>query len=99
VRLTASQIEAIRETVRRLLGNGAKVWLFGSRADPSAKGGDIDLLVETETPLANRAAAAARLAGELQLALGDQKIDLIVVDPHTPARPICRIARETGVLL
>jgi hypothetical protein len=31
--------------------------------------------------------------------LGDQKIDVIIVDPETLEQPIHEIARQTGVML
>ena len=33
----------------------SRIWLFGSRADDIRRGGDIDLLVETDAELSNRA--------------------------------------------
>jgi predicted nucleotidyltransferase len=80
-------------------GPNTRVLLFGSRADDSARGGDIDLLVEVDHPLTNRAAAAARFAAKLQLTLGDQRIDVLLVDPTTSPRPIHDVARQRGVPL
>lgn len=75
------------------------VYLFGSRIDDSAVGGDIDLLVETHQPLENRASMAARYTARLQRALGDQRIDVLLVDPTTCHQPIHERARERGVAL
>jgi predicted nucleotidyltransferase len=75
------------------------VLLFGSRADDHVRGGDIDLLVEVDHPVSNRAAAAARLTAQLQIALGDQRIDIILVDPNTIPQPIHTTAQQTGVAL
>ena len=99
MRLTSQQIATIRQVVAEQLGSDARVLLFGSRVDDAARGGDIDLLVETERGLANRAAEASRLAAKLQLALGDQRIDVLIIDPTTRLQPIHRAARETGVAL
>lgn len=99
VRLTEWEIETIRSTVKRLFGKRARLILFGSRTDRQARGGDIDLMIETDERLPDRAALAIRLTSELQRQLGDQKIDVIVVDPDTPLQPIHRIARQTGVWL
>jgi predicted nucleotidyltransferase len=44
MRLTTNQITAIREEAGRLDPH-AEVFLFGSRVDDSARGGDVDLLV------------------------------------------------------
>ncbi|WP_457624397.1 nucleotidyltransferase domain-containing protein, partial [Persephonella sp.] len=48
VRLTDRQIEGIKNAVREVFGDSARVYLFGSRTDISKKGGDIDLLVLVE---------------------------------------------------
>ncbi|MBI2383780.1 MAG: nucleotidyltransferase domain-containing protein [Gammaproteobacteria bacterium] len=99
MRLSPEQTKAIRDRVRALLGAHARVSLFGSRVDDYACGGDIDLLVEVGEPLSNRAAMASRLAAELQIALGEQRIDVVLVDPLTPVQPIHEVAHKQGVLL
>lgn len=99
VRLSAREIEIIRATVNCLLGDGARIRIFGSRAKVDEKGGDIDLLIETEQKLADRVSTACWLTSQLQMQLGDQKIDAIIVDPETPEQPIHEIARQTGVML
>ena len=54
LRLSAREIEIIRTTARRLLGAHALIRVFGSRARQDEKGGDIDLLVETDERQPNR---------------------------------------------
>jgi predicted nucleotidyltransferase len=99
VRLTKFQTDNIRRVARRVLGEGARVTLFGSRAVDGTSGGDIDLLFETDTVLPNRADALCHLHGALILALGERKIDIILKDAATPTAPVFEIARRTGVLL
>ena len=99
MRLPPNQARTIREKAQATFGPGTRVLLFGSRIDDHLRGGDIDLLVEVDHPVSNRAAAAARLAAELQIALGDQRIDIILVDPNSNPRPIHTVARRTGVPL
>lgn len=99
VRLSAREIEVICATVHRLLGDGARIRIFGSRARLDEKGGDIDILIETEQKLADRVASACRLTSQLQMQLGDQKIDVIIIDLETREQPIHQIARQTGVML
>ncbi|UJP07287.1 MAG: nucleotidyltransferase domain-containing protein [Nitrosomonas sp.] len=98
VRLSAREIGIIRATVHRLLGDNARIRIFGSRARLDEKGGDIDILIETEQKLADRVSIACRLTSQLQMQLGDQKIDVIIVDPETPEQPIHQIARQTRVI-
>jgi len=99
MRLTESQRAAIKTTVSNVIDAGSRVWLFGSRADDAKRGGDIDLMIETEKTLPNRVAALCRLEGSLVMRLGDRKIDIILKDARTPEAPIHRAAREHGVLL
>ena len=46
MRLSSSQIEMIRHTAHLVLGDCARVTLFGSRVNDQAKGGDVDLMIE-----------------------------------------------------
>ena len=99
MRLTAAQADIIRQTARRRFGDGVRVWLFGSRVDDSARGGDIDLLVEIGTAPDNAFRESIAFETDLQLALGDQKIDILLRHPGISEAPIHRIARKTGVEL
>lgn len=99
MRLTTTEQRIIRAKVNEMFGDDSELRLFGSRADDSARGGNIDLFVQVGYVLNNRAAAASRLAAELQLALGDQKIDVVVVDPDTPPQPVHAAARTSGIAL
>ena len=48
VRLSEYEIRTIKETAKEIFGNNAKVYIFGSRADLTKKGGDIDIFIETD---------------------------------------------------
>lgn len=99
MRLTLDQIQAIKQTAHAVLGEDARVILFGSRADDAKKGGDIDLLFETDHPVGNRATTVGALYVSLIRKLGDRKIDIILRDVATPAAPVLEIARQTGIQL
>ncbi len=99
IRLSAQEIDIIRATANRLFGDNICIRLFGSRVRENEKGGDIDLMIETPQHLPNRVATACRLVSELQIQLGDQKIDVLVTDPSIHEQPIHQIARQTGVIL
>ncbi len=45
MRLTPTQIDAIKNAAHAVLGEGAQVSLFGSRVDDARRGGDIDLYI------------------------------------------------------
>lgn len=99
MRLASDQIERIVQASRELLGPDARVWLFGSRVNDDARGGDIDLLVEAGYPVARPVWTAAQLTARLQRRLGDRRIDVVVTDASAPQEPIHHIARLEGVLL
>jgi len=99
MRLSKNQIEVIRRTVREIFGAEADVKLFGSRANDDARGGDIDLLVEMPTIVVEPERKTLQLVARLQLRLGDQPIDVLVLDPSTPRQPIYEQAIRTGIKL
>lgn len=99
MRLADEQIAAIKQIASRVLGVPNQVWLFGSRVDDTQRGGDIDLLVETDAVLGNRAQAICRIYGAMIMTLGERKIDLLLKDGQTPPAPVFEIAKRTGVLL
>lgn len=98
MRLTQEEVQHIKHNVRDVFGVGARVFLFGSRVDDAKKGGDIDLFIDID-PLCveDEFAQAARLSVQLKLALGDQKIDIVVA--RNPNRLIEQEIRRTRVLL
>ena len=57
MRLTPSESQTIAGLARESFGPQTRVFLFGSRTDDAARGGDIDLYIETtlDTPAALRA--------------------------------------------
>lgn len=93
MRINPDQVLAIRETIAQVDAQ-AEVFLFGSRADDTRHGGDIDLLV-----MSTRISPDQRRKIKLRLLdlLGAQKIDLIVAPDET--RPFVRIARKQGIRL
>lgn len=99
MRLTQLQQKIAKSTVQRVLGTVSTVWIFGSRADDTLRGGDIDLLIETDAVLPNRAKILCQLHGALTFALGDRKLDILLKDARTRDAPIFNIAKRTGVML
>ena len=67
--------------------------------DDAKKGGDIDLLFETDRQVPNRATLIGQLYVSLIRKLGDRKIDILLKDISTPAAPVLEIARQTGIQL
>jgi predicted nucleotidyltransferase len=85
MRVSDRERSAIREAVARHFGADARVLLFGSRTDDDRRGGDIDLYVETDLAPAEANRAKLLTIADVQLAIGEQKIDLVVsplMDPR-----------------
>lgn len=99
MRLSQQTQQIIRDTVREVFGVEAKVKLFGSRINDDARGGDIDLLVELPSITAEIERKIIQLTARLQLRIGDQPIDVLVVDPSTPRQLIHEQASITGIRL
>ncbi len=93
VRLTGEEVDAIRKEIKRM-DPGAQVYLFGSRVDDAARGGDIDLWVRSER-ITYRDLLLLRI--HLQDRLGWRRIDVILNagDDH----PLATVVAETGIQL
>jgi uncharacterized protein len=95
MRLTASEIAAIREETGRLDAK-ASVYLYGSRVSDVARGGDIDLLVISDT-LGFR--EVLRLRRRILDRIGWQQLDLVVRRRNELDEPLAAEALETGIKL
>jgi len=98
MRLTEQQIRIIKSTVCKELGDAARVRLFGSRMDDLQKGGDIDLLVETDTDILQPALVAARIEAGIICQMGMQKVDVLLSAPNLRSMPVHQIAAQ-GIML
>ncbi|WP_456325762.1 nucleotidyltransferase domain-containing protein [Desulfonauticus submarinus] len=96
VRLSKKEIETIKKVAEEIFGQGTEVYLFGSRIDPTKRGGDIDLYIvpaKREEIFKRK----LRFLVELKLKIGEQKIDVVIA--KDPARDIEKEALTTGVKL
>ena len=93
MRLSAYEIKTIKETVSQYDGN-AEVYLYGSRTDDNAHGGDIDLLVLSKTINFDEKIS---LRIDLKDRLGNHKIDLLL--KKTIDTAFARMAKEEGILI
>jgi predicted nucleotidyltransferase len=87
MRLEASEIANIKQSINQFLSQDHyALYLFGSRADPSKKGGDIDLLLVLKDKTSPTKSAVLsikhKILAEIKSAIGDQKIDLVVAKEH-----------------
>ncbi|SJM88955.1 Nucleotidyltransferase family protein [Crenothrix polyspora] len=93
MRLSEIEHQLIRQAIIDI-DPEADIYLFGSRTNDHAKGGDIDVLViSKKISLIDKLTILAKL----HLRLGEQKIDLVVFPDLT--RPFARIAQQGGIAL
>lgn len=93
MRLTESEKMAIKSVVSEY-DPQARVYLFGSRVDDTKRGGDIDLLIMSDSlSIGDRGKIRWELCGKL----GEQKIDILIA--KDTADPFVELAYKTGVLL
>ena len=88
-------METIRDEIRRF-DPAAEIYLFGSRADDNARGGDIDVLAVSKNAglrdlLRMRRAIIDRI--------GWQQLDLILRRPEDLEEPFIAQAVRTGIKL
>lgn len=94
MRLSSNDIVVIRSLVQDRFGADAGIWLFGSRLDDAARGGDIDLYIEPASPVHdNLFLARQALRRELERRLR-QPVDLVVNNGRPTA--FMRQARSEG---
>ncbi len=98
MRLSNEQLETIRRLVARMMPPDAEyeLILFGSRLNDRARGGDVDIYLETTGLDASaRTTLHHRLRPSLEEAL-DLPVDLVIQDRQEPPPLIARIARDQG---
>ncbi len=94
MRLSPHELDAVCRTLYGADPNG-RAWLFGSRADDTRRGGDIDIYFEASRPIDLKAS----LALEYRLTeLCDAKVDLLIRRPGEVEKPIHIIARQGAPL-
>jgi predicted nucleotidyltransferase len=99
MRLTPQQASHIRTLVAQLAGSTAQVSLFGSRVRDDARGGDVDLLLEVDSAVAEPALLAARLAAKVSRSMQGRKVDVLIKAPNLLHLPIHTVALAQGLRL
>jgi predicted nucleotidyltransferase len=91
----------MREAFARELPSTATVYLFGSRTNLNAAGGDIDLLIHVPgIGFDQELALSTRLSDALMARLGERKIDLVFTPlADDSAKPFVRLALTAAVRL
>ncbi len=99
MRLEPKEVVAIKACALRSFGDKVKLILFGSRVDDSKRGGDIDLLIEPADPTRADFSSEGRFRSELEVLIGERKIDILLRRPDDPMTAIQDLALTTGVRL
>jgi uncharacterized protein len=89
MRLPAKTANAITSLARAIYGPEVHVYLFGSRTNDIAKGGDIDLHITHNDPTLLTYDRKISYLSKLKMAIGDQEIDLFyskqpISEDHNP---------------
>lgn len=101
MRIKEDDLTVIKEAFRKYFGDSDHLWLFGSRANPKKKGGDLDFYIETsESDVSLAVKKKMDFINTLCCTLGDQKIDVVLhILSLSDDLPIYQIAKTTGVQL
>lgn len=102
VRLKKKELDLIVESFREHFDEkNNHLWLFGSRTNPDARGGDIDLYIETDIcDPCIIFSKRTKFVMSLFEKIGEQKIDIVINMLSSSVKlPIYNVARESGVLL
>lgn len=99
MRLTDEQAAIIRRTVHDVLGDCARIWLFGSRVDESKRGGDVDIYVESDHIIDTPALIIARLSARIERGMRGRKVDIVLSAPNLGRFPIHEAAKREGIRL
>lgn len=99
MRLTDGQTQAIKQLVREIAGEHARVRVFGSRLDDSARGGDLDLMLELSEPADHPALLAARFSAKVSRLMHGRKVDVLIAAPNLMRLPIHDMAFKEGKAL
>lgn len=91
MRLSVDQTRVILHCVHQQFGADAQVMRFGARLDDTARGGDVDLLVESPTAPTQCQRALATMALEPALNL---PVDIVAMQRGTTGSAFARMARS-----
>ena len=101
MRLSSNEVEIIKKCFYAQYGEQDRLWLFGSRVNNEARGGDIDLYIETNiTNIREASDKKFEFLFSLNMQLGEQKIDIVQnILSLGYEQLIYTMAKKTGVQL
>ncbi|OFZ81011.1 MAG: hypothetical protein A2583_02175 [Bdellovibrionales bacterium RIFOXYD1_FULL_53_11] len=87
IRLVGEETDAIIRSCSRVFEDTLRnIHLYGSRTDPSKRGGDIDLWIELETEPADPQTLKRQLRIALEDSIGERKVDILLTGPRTQVK-------------
>ncbi len=98
MRLKQRDIDALKIAARDTFGADARVRLYGSRTDDSLRGGDIDIIIETE-PVEDDWQAKARFLKRLFTMIDEQRVDILLAQRGRPLSAFVRMVLPESVSL
>lgn len=99
MRLKSTELDMIHQSVVDLFSGHVDVWLFGSKVDDSALGGDIDIMIDSPHNVESPALQSARLSAGISRKMAGRKVDVVIAAPNLLELPIHRCARSQGQLI
>lgn len=95
MRLSKKQVDTLKQSVFEITPD-CKIYLFGSRAHNNAKGGDIDILLESNYLF--KLKDIFKIKMKFWKVCGEQKLDIIHFTPDDDS-PFKKIAQSSAVEL
>lgn len=99
MRISTTQQSQICQTIHQLLGKEVTIRVFGSRLHDNARGGDLDLLIQTHHALEQPALLSSRIAARVSRLLHGRKVDVLLQAPNLKTTPVHYIAQQQGQLI
>lgn len=101
IRLTTEEINSIKTIFIKYFSNQDHLWIFGSRVDPTQRGGDIDLYIESNNnSISSILDQKIKFLVDIKNTIGEQKIDVIInIKSLNKDLPIYEEAKNTGIML
>lgn len=101
VRLKPHNLDVIIYAFKENFAETDQLWIFGSRVNMQARGGDIDLYIETAEKDPNIISERhSKFISAIWKKIGEQKIDVVINMINSETKlPIYSVALNTGVKL
>jgi len=100
MRLSQSEIDAIKKVAKMVFGENTTTLLFGSRIDDNKRGGDIDLYIKYNPTRQdeNQYQLKIKFLVQIKKIIGDQKID-VLLDTGKQSNNIFKSIKKHGIQL